>query len=139
MKAFYRSLEILGNFERIVKTNWINKFEGIFGNVGNLERIWKEIARNSKEFEGMRKDFERTFEGILKGFEKKGILRGFTEFWKNEKLKKLQKHFRELERNFNGIYKEFYEILQKKEFQGLKGIYGLLKAFKGFLKTFKSL
>jgi hypothetical protein len=45
-----------------------------------LERIWKEIARNSKEFEGMRKDFERTFEGILKGFEKKGILRGFTEF-----------------------------------------------------------
>jgi len=45
-----------------------------------LERIWKEIARNSKEFEGMRRDFERTFEGILKGFEKKGILRGFKEF-----------------------------------------------------------
>ena len=44
-----------------------------------------------------------------------------------------------LERNFNGIYKEFYEIVQKKEFRGLKGIYGLLKAFKGFLKAFKSL
>ena len=67
----------------------------------------------------MRKDFERTFEGILKGFEKKEFY-GALQIWKNEKLKKLQKHFRELERNFNGIYKEFYEICKKRNFKDLR-------------------
>ena len=93
----------------MVKTNWINKFEGIFGNVGNLERIWKEIARNSKEFEGMRRDFERTFEAILKGFEKKEFYGALKNF---EKMKNWKKYKNILE-NWKGILTEFIRSLTK--------------------------